>query len=399
MWTLPAFALQNGGAMIKRTSILLASVGACALAAAPLLSCMAADDGSDEPPPDDEGVDQTPVPPDDMPGGPVAADPLWRPRAFGKTRFVVFYQLSPDLLTTYASPTTGMPHVADHGYVFTQSHASVNASRQTADSIHAARDDFYYAPAFDVWERPGWITASDAQLRTWAHEFRDEALDRHADLFTFNEAPSTTGTSATVRVQIAKLLRYLNDPDAGGRRLRGVLYLTEKPSMPQNWDTPATAFWTAVDDTCDIVVVEHYHGQGYVCSLSEQELANHLFAMRKWLDGSGDPAKKRIANSKYTVLHSARLGPGPSGWAGADSDRTSLAAFQRALSKLTKVTRVTAGGFNRIAFAPVTSQITDPRVQPRLTLLMRWHYGQASTAGSETGCVGGAQVNCTCSAP
>ena len=54
----------------------------------------------------------------------------------------------------------------------------------------------------------GWETASDAQLRTWAHGFRDAALAAHADLFTFNESPSTTGESANVRIKIAKIIRF-----------------------------------------------------------------------------------------------------------------------------------------------------------------------------------------------
>jgi hypothetical protein len=349
---------------------------------------------------DEEVVEQTPQPPDDMAGQtPAPPDPTWQPKAFGKSRFVVFYQLSGDLIDLYANSTTGLPHVADHGYVFTQSHASVGASREMADRIHAARDDFYYAPAFDVWERDGWLTASDAQLRAWAHEFRDEAIGRHADMFTFNEAPSTTAENVNVRVRIIKILRALNEPDAQGRRLRGVFYFTERSITASNWDEPATEFWRTLDETCDIVIAEHYHSQGFVCTLSEAALAEHLFAMRRWLDESGDPAKIRIANQKYTVLHSTRLAPGTSGWAGADSNRTSLAAFQRALSKLTKVTRNTPGGLNRIAYAPVTTAITSAGVEPRLMLLARWHYGAATTDSRETACVAGAQVNCTCSAP
>jgi hypothetical protein len=365
-----------------------------------LAACAAPDgEGDDLPPPDDEVVDETPVPPDDMPQSPAPFDPTWQPRPFGKTRFVVFYQMSGSLIDLYANETTGLPHVADHGYIFTQSHASVGASREMADRIHAARDDFYYAPAFDVWEREGWLTASDAQLRAWAHAFRDEALGRHADMFTFNEAPSTTAENASVRVQIMKILRYLNEPDAQGRRLRGVFYFTERSITASNWTVPATDFWKTLDETCDVIVAEHYHSQGYVCTLSEAQLSAHLFAMRKWLDESGDANKKRIANAKYTVLHSTRLAPGSSGWAGADSNRTTLAQFQHALSKLTKVTRNTPGGYNRIAYAPVTTSITDPGVSPRLMLLARWHYGEVSTKASETSCVANAQVNCTCSPP
>ena len=84
--------------------------------------------------------------------------------------------------------------------------------------------------AFDVWDasHAGWETADDATLAQMAHAFRDAAIAAHADLFTLNECPSTTGSSANVRVQLAKLLRYLHEPDAQGRQLWGVVYFTEK---------------------------------------------------------------------------------------------------------------------------------------------------------------------------
>ncbi|HVV87242.1 MAG TPA: hypothetical protein VHE35_29580 [Kofleriaceae bacterium] len=351
-------------------------------------------DPADPDDPGDPGDDSAPADPQ---AGTTDALGLWHPRAFTATRFAVFYQVGRDVLATYADPETGLPHAPHHAYIISISHASVGADRATADRIHDARDDFFYAPAFDLNNHPGWATASDAQLRTMAHAFRDEALAAHADLWSFNEAPTTTAGSPSQRRAMIKLVRYLADPNAAGTRLRGVFYLTHKPSMPSSWTSHAPDFWAALDETTVAVVAEHYHGQSWVCGNSEAAIADHLFALRRWLASSGDPHQVRIANQKFTVLHSSRYADGPSGWEGADARTTTLAQFQHALSKLTRVTRNTDGGKNRISFAPMASSITDPRVQPRITLLLRWHYGAASQAATgELPCVAGAAVNCTC---
>jgi hypothetical protein len=372
--------------MIRRLSLAILVATACA-----------SPDDADVPLPDEDEVEQTPTPPDDMPTGEesLPSDPAWQPRWDGRTRFVVFYQINPQVLEIYADPTTGLPRRPGNGYIFSISHASAPASLSTANLIHSMRDDFFYAPAFDMFEHEGWETASDAQIAQWGHDFRDKALAAHADMFSFNEAPTTTAANPALRVRMMKMLRALNDPDPQGRRLRGVMFFTHKPSMPQNWTTPGTDFWRTVDETCDAVVVEHYHSQGFVCTWGEEALSEHLFAMREWFEHSGDPNKRSIANRKYTVLHSSRYAEGSSGWQGADSTKTTLAEFQRALSKLTKITRNTPGGINRICYAP-TNSVTAIGVMPRITQLVRWHYGAAAPSVSETACVAGAQSNCSC---
>ncbi|MCX5747323.1 MAG: hypothetical protein NT062_33060 [Proteobacteria bacterium] len=93
----------------------------------------------------------------------------------------------------------------------------------------------------------------------------------------------------------ARLVRYLSEPNAAGQRLRGVFYLTHQPAMPGNWTTPATDFWAALDETSVAVVAEHYHGQSWVCDTSDAAIADHLFAMRRWLAVSGDAHKVSIA--------------------------------------------------------------------------------------------------------
>jgi hypothetical protein len=353
-----------------------------------LAACATGEAVDDDPPPlvDDGYAD--PAPP---------VDDGYTPKPMTATRFGIFYQISNDVLTLYQDPVQGLPATDNHAWLITESHATAFASRTLADLVHR-RSDFYYAPAFDVWDKShdGWLTADDATLVRMGHEFRDAAIAAHADLFTFNECPSTTGSNVNERVRMATLLRALNDPDAKGRRLRGVVYFTEKAATPSSWTSAGSDFFRTIDETSVALVVEHYHSNGFVCTLSASDLADHYFAMRKWLIASGDPAKLSIANTKYTVLHSSRFDAGTSGWAGGDSNKVSLADYQRALSRATQVTRTTEGGYNRLGFGPVQTAITQFGVQPRITELFRWHYLHTSPQVAEQPCVAGAGVNCLC---
>jgi len=360
-----------------------------------MAGCSAPTSEDPEPGAEDPGEEQ---PADDFAeAAPAPADDGYVPKAFTATRFGVFYQVSKDVLDIYQHADTGLPQVADHAWLITQSHATAFASRQLADSVHR-RADFYYAPAFDIWDasHDGWQTATDAQLRTWAHEFRDAAISAHADLFTFNEAPSTTGESANVRIKIAKILRFIHEPDPQGRVLWGVVYLTERAATASVWTSAAPDFFQAIDETSIALIAEHYHSTGFVCSMSEQALASHYFNFRTWLLQSGEPAKLSIATKKYTVLHSARFNDGPSGWSGGDSTKTTLANYQRAMSRIARATRMTDGGLNRLSFAPTTTQITKVGVQPRITALFRWHYRHTAAQTTELPCIDNFGGNCTC---
>jgi hypothetical protein len=352
--------------------------------------------------PGEEGTPDVDTPPPPLPdefdetAAPVPVDDGWVPRKPQATRFGIFYQVSRDVLDHYQG-ANGLPQVAGHAWIITQSHATAYASKRLADTVQR-RADFYYAPAFDLWDDRhfGWQTASDATLRAWAHDFRDTAIRSHADLFTFNEAPTTTGSSDNVRVRIAKILRWIHEPDAQGRQLWGVTYFTQKPSMAQNWTSRASDFWKAIDDTSIALVVEFYHSTSYTCQNTTAALANHYFSLRKWLVASGEPAKLSIANRKFTVLHSARFADGTSGWAGGNATTTTLATFQRALSRSAQVTRSTEGGVNRLAFGPTASQITQFGVQPRITALFRWHYLHTAAQATETPCIDNFAGNCSC---
>src|SRR5450755_4199546 len=112
------------------------------------------DPSATTPPPDDSPPDITPP-----------VDDGYVPKALTATRFGVFYQISGDVLDTYQDPDHGLPQIANHAWLITHSHAVAFASRALADHVHL-RDDFYYAPAFDVWDAShmGWETASDTTL-------------------------------------------------------------------------------------------------------------------------------------------------------------------------------------------------------------------------------------------
>jgi hypothetical protein len=375
--------LLNAPAM-QKLGVLALALAACTGAA----SDPSADDDDDpHPPATDDGFND-PTPP---------ADDGYVPKAMTASRFGVFYQISRDVLDVYQDAAQGLPMTDNHAWLITHSHATAFASRALADLVHR-RSDFYYAPAFDLWDasHDGWQTASDAKLAQWGHEFRDAAITAHADLFTFNECPSTTGSNANVRVRVAKILRAIHEPDAKGRQLFGVVYFTEKAATPSSWTSAGSDFFSAIDDTSIALVAEHYHSTGFVCSLSDAALADHLFAMRKWLVNSGETAKVSIANAKFTVLHSSRFESGQSGWAGGDSTKTTLADFQRDLSRAAQITRVTEGGYNRLAFGPTQSALTQIGVQPRITELFRWHYLHTAPQLAEQPCVAGADVNCAC---
>ena len=44
-----------------------------------------------------------------------------------------------------------MPQSANHAWLIARGHATAFATRQLADLVHR-RADFYYAPAFDIWD-------------------------------------------------------------------------------------------------------------------------------------------------------------------------------------------------------------------------------------------------------
>lgn len=311
------------------------------------------------------------------------------------TRYSCFYSVTGAAIDFYTDPAEGLPNDDAHVHVFANSHASAYASRSLADRIHAGGASFRYAPCFDLHEHVGWGTAAEEQLAQWGRGFRDAALAATADYFGFNELPTTASINPQVRRQVMTLLTYLSEPNENGERLEGIFFMTHRPSMPANWPEPDPEFWDRVNQSCRLVVAEHYHAHGFICNNTETYLSNHFFAMRDWLYASGEPPQIEIANEKFTVLHSSRYGPGPSGWQGGDSNLVPLDAFERNLARCSRVTRNRSGGYNRICFAPLAPVHTDLAVHPRIRRLVNWHYNQGGD-DLERQCVGDDASECQC---
>ena len=237
--------------------------------------------------------------------------------------------------------------------------------------MHALGPSFKYALALDVHKYKSWMTAADDQLRAWATEFRGLALDAGgpADYFAFNEMPTTGAATPNLRSQAAKWLRHLHEA-GGGPKLRGVFYFTERNLNPANWQGEADDFWAALDETCDLVVGEHYHNYGFAFSHTPQQYAAHLFALPKWLQEGGKPAQVSIATRKYLVLHSSYYGPAVTGWNGLTTDKYDEGKLREYFQHLVAATRYSELGRSRIGFGPLATRELDPRMLPALAQVL-----------------------------
>lgn len=256
-------------------------------------------------------------------------------------------------------------------HIFSHSHPGIRPHPETANAVHALGPSFKYAMALDVHKYPGWQTASEEQLRAWALEFRRCALDEGgpADYFAFNEMPTTGAANPGVREQVARWVRILHDPGQGPK-LRGIFYFTERNLNPQNWQGEADDFWAALEETCDLVVGEHYHSYEFAWSHTPSSLADHLFALPRWLEASGKPAQVSIARHKYAVIHSSFYGPGVRAWAGVNREKHGLEDLERYFRHLIAATRRSPYGRWRIAFGPLATQDLDLRMLPILAQVL-----------------------------
>jgi hypothetical protein len=289
-----------------------------------------------------------------------------RPPASGREEesepyFTCFYQFGKAALEALSGPG-GLPDGRGYLHVFSHSHPGSNPHPDAAVAVRARGSSYRYALAFDAHKYPGWMAASEEQLKAWTSEFRDKALDARgpADYFAFNEMPTTGASKPALRGQVARLLRLLHAA-GGGRRLRGVFYFTERNLNPQNWEGDADDFWAAVDETCDLVVGEHYHSYEFAFSRSVAQLSDHLSTLPKWLKASGKPAQQSIAERKYAVIHSSFYGPALRGWAGVESGKHDPADLMKYFQHLIAATRQSPFGRRRIAFGPLATTALDPR--------------------------------------
>jgi hypothetical protein len=293
-----------------------------------------------------------------------------------------FYQFGAQALKSLSGPE-GLPDGPRYLHIFSHSHPGMNPHPDTAKAVHACGRSFRYAPAFDVHKYPGWTTAPEDQLRTWAMAFREQTLnaDGPADYFAFNEMPTTGAATPHLRDQTAKLLRLLYSA-GGGPKLRGIFYFTERNLNPQNWQGEADGFWTALDETCLLIVGEHYHNAGFTLSKTEAQLADHLFALPKWLQASGKPAEKVIAGYKYAVLHSSYYGQKVTGWAGLQTDKQTPEDLEKYVQFVVAATRSSEFGKKRIAFGPLATTGLDPAIYPALARVL--HKDLTAEAGKGT---------------
>ena len=175
--------------------------------------------------------------------------------------------------------------------------------------------------------------------------------------------PSTGCSNPAVRSQVTKFLQALYNA-GGGPKLKGVFYFTEKNLNPQNWEGDSDEFWNTLNETCDLVVGEHYHNYEFIFSNSLTQLENHFFALPKWLNKSGKKAQMEIATQKYAVLHSSYYGPDTKGWAGVQSEKHNITALEKYFQYLVQATRQSEFGKRLISFGPLPSKDLESRVYP-----------------------------------
>lgn len=299
---------------------------------------------------------------------PFAATPRPTTIPVEKKYVTCFYQFTGEVVQTLARKG-GLPNGEQFLHIFSQSHPGNRAHADTAKEVHAAGASFKYALAFDLHKYKGILSASDEQIKDWCKEFRGFCFDSNADYWAFNEMPTTGGKNASVQNHVAKILRNLRDP-GDGKILPGIFYSTEQGVDPDNWRQTDKEFWPAVDETCDLVVGEHYHSTDFVFShKSPKDYAAHLFDMAKYLDDAGQRPQRDIARNKYAVLHSSYYGPSEGGWHGPTT-KESEPAVRKYLKFCIDATRASPYGKNRISFGPLNTATFDIRIVPILADLL-----------------------------
>ena len=286
-----------------------------------------------------------------------------------------FYQFGKAALAALGGES-GLPNGPGHLHIFSHSHPGMRAHPDTANSVRALGSSFRYALALDLHKYPGWRTATDDQLKTWAREFRELALEvgGPADYFAFNEMPTAGAATPELRAPVIKFIRYLHDP-GDGPPLRGVFYFTERNLNPEHWEGESDDLWRALDETCDLVIGEHYHSFGFVMQYTPEQLADHLFRLPRWLQASGKAAQVAVAERKYAVMHSSYYGAETTGWAGVRSDQRGENDLERYFRHLLAATRCSELGRYRIAFGPLATGGLDQRMLPILARVLRQDAG------------------------
>lgn len=299
-------------------------------------------------------------------GATSASQPTTVPLA--KKYITCFYQFTPDIVKMM-SGEKGLPNGEKFLHIFSHSHPGTRVHSDTAQAVHDAGKSFKYAIAFDLHKYKGILNSPDEKLKDWCKEFRQTCFDSNADYFAFNEMPTDGAKNLEVQKHVAAICRFLHDP-GDGHVLPGIYYSTEQSVDPDHWKTRNPDFWKALDESCDLVVGEHYHSTDFVFSHKTPEaFADHLFEMAKYIDEGKTAAEHEVARDKYTVLHSSYYGPSEGGWHGPTT-KEGEAVARKYLKFCIESTRASTYGKNRIAFGPLASETFDPAIVPILTELL-----------------------------
>lgn len=299
--------------------------------------------------------------------------------AFTKSRTIdkyvtCFYQFGNRALE-FLSGTDGLINGPQYLHVFSKSMAGDQEHPEIARKLHSMGTSFKYAHTFDLSKYNGWRSANNEQLQYWSTDFRRKALtkDGQADFFALNEMPNDGATDPTVQRQIAKLVQFLYQSNDGLPSLKGVIFLTEQCTNPQLWRGDfVDRFWSVLNETCELIVGEHYHNSQFILSRSPEEYSAYLSAMPKWLDLSGKLPQQHIARYKYTLLHSSYYGPFVTGWEGIlKNNNVGASDVSGYLQRVVHCTRQSMYGHFRIAFAPLADGAMDQEgILPQLASIL-----------------------------
>jgi len=299
------------------------------------------------------------------------AEPRAATGAIAGGRYITsYYQFTDQAVRTLARGA--LPNGPEYLHIFVQSYSDTAPRPQPVRVVQSCGPSFKYGYAFDLNKYPSWKEASDDQLKAWAIEFRASALDAsgRADYFAFNEMPDEAPEHPELRRKIAGWLRYLYSA-GGGPNLRGVFYFTQHNLNPAKWIGQSDELWEVLDDTCDLVVGEHFESGKFVARNTPRQIADLFDILPRWMVASGDPRRIRIARDKYAVLSSTYYGPKSTNWAGLRTDQASPDDLKRYLTTLVSATRMSEFGKRRIVFSPLQTFNLDARLYPVLAEVIK----------------------------
>jgi hypothetical protein len=273
-----------------------------------------------------------------------------------------FYQFNAKAIDALAK-SDALPNGKQYLHIFTHSSPGIAAHPDLAKMCHARGPSFRYGMPLDLHKYKDWGKVPESQVKEWCRQLRGFALDRAepADYFAFNEMPTKGFQNPHVQARCALFCRYLNDPGDGGPKLPGIFYFTEQNVEDQHWKSLTDEFWQTIDETCDLVVGEHYHNWAFTFQPIEK-LTKHLFAICDDLAASGKAPQVNIAKNKYAVLHSSYYGPKDTGWHGPLNTEKQPADLVEYFQRTVDATRASPFGKLRISYGPLANRDLDERL-------------------------------------